>query len=76
MLLLCFFIDNGWAVGKTLAYMNSKGSPDSEDLTMDDQGFIFVCAERDNSKSSSSHLSILKYSSEGLLLYLFSFLKN
>eukprot|EP01036_Dinobryon_divergens_P025139 gene25139-33659_t len=57
--------DNGWAVGKTIAYMNSKGSPDSEDLTMDDQGFIFVCAERDNSKSSSSHLSILKYSSEG-----------
>ena len=53
--------EDGWSNGKAIKYKNGNGSPDSEDLTMDSNGSIFVCSERDNNNSGKSKIVILQY---------------
>lgn len=53
--------DYGWLNGKSLRYPGGVGDPDSEDLTFDDNGVLYVCTERDNDNGIVNKLSILKF---------------
>jgi len=53
--------NDNWSDGKTIIYSNGKGSPDSEDLTIDDDGVVYVCTERDNDHENVSKLMVLSY---------------
>ena len=46
-------------------FPTGKGSPDAEDVTLDDEGALYVCSERDQSSSSTSRLSVLQYIDSG-----------
>ena len=56
---------NGWSAGKPLRYPNGLGDPDSEGVTFvgDSSSVdgIYVSTERDNSASSTSKLSVLRF---------------
>jgi len=54
---------NGWAVGKTLKYANSFGSPDTEGVTKAANGSttLYVASERDNENNGVSKLVVLAY---------------
>ena len=52
--------EDGWNKGKTIKYADGNGSPDSEDLTIDISGSIFVCSERDNHRAKSK-IVLLQY---------------
>ena len=55
--------DDGWTNGKTLHYPDGTGSPDAEGLTRAEWSStaIYVAAERNNSDSMVSRLSVLRY---------------
>jgi hypothetical protein len=53
--------EDGWNTGKTLTFANGKGDPDSEDLTLDADGLLYTCTERDNADSKVNKLSVLTY---------------
>jgi hypothetical protein len=56
---------NGWSAGKPLRYPSGLGDPDSEGVTFvgDSSSVdgIYVSTERDNSASSTSKLSVLRF---------------
>jgi hypothetical protein len=55
--------DDGWSNGKQLRYPDGTGSPDAEGLTRAEWSStaIYVSAERNNSDSAVSRLSVLRY---------------
>ena len=55
--------DDGWTNGKLLRYPDGTGSPDAEGLTRAEWSStaIYVSAERNNSDSMVSRLSVLRY---------------
>ncbi len=55
--------DDGWTNGKALHYPDGTGSPDAEGLTRAEWSStaIYVAAERNNSDSMVSRLSVLRY---------------
>ena len=56
---------NGWGKGKSLVFPTGIGSPDSEDVTLDDKGVLYIVSERDQFSSSTSRLSVLQYLDSG-----------
>ena len=55
--------DDGWTNGKALHYPDGTGSPDAEGLTRAEWSStaIYVAAERNNSDTMVSRLSVLRY---------------
>ena len=55
--------ENSWQAGKTMFYPGGSGSPDAEGMTRAelDSSVVYVAAERDNSNSGVSRLSVLRY---------------
>ena len=55
--------EDGWTNGKLLRYPDGTGSPDSEGMTRAEWSStaIYVSAERNNSDSAVSRLSVLRY---------------
>lgn len=51
--------DDSWGNGKLISYKDGSGSPDSEDVTIDESGKVFVCSERDNSDKDNSKIVLL-----------------
>ncbi|MCW2752329.1 MAG: cell wall protein [Aeromicrobium sp.] len=52
---------NGWGAGKDPKYTDGTGAPDTEGLTIGPDGDVYMSAERDNSNSGVSRMSVLRY---------------
>ena len=59
-------LNNFWSSGKQLFYPDGKGSPDSEDITVDDLGNVYACSERNNGDKDTARPSILRYEAASL----------
>jgi len=59
---------NGWSAGKTLHFPSVAGLPDSEGVTLTDDGSaggVFVSSERNLSDPNTSRISVLRYDVSG-----------
>ncbi|QYN18404.1 lamin tail domain-containing protein [Amycolatopsis sp. DSM 110486] len=59
---------SGWSSGKKLHFSNGSGTPDDEGVTVTGSGSsagVFVATERDDDKSGTSRLSVLRYDVSG-----------
>jgi len=52
---------NDWAAGKDLVFPGGTGQPDSEGITVGPDGFLYVTTERDNTASSVTRDTVLRF---------------
>ena len=57
----------GWANGRTLQYVDGRGTPDAEAVATvtGEDAVVYVGAERDNDRPNTSHNTILRYDTSG-----------